>query len=48
MTAAAPESVLDVGCGEGVVTERMAADRRTVGVDLGTEELQAEWRRRGG
>jgi 2-polyprenyl-3-methyl-5-hydroxy-6-metoxy-1,4-benzoquinol methylase len=46
--AAAPESVLDVGCGEGVVTERIAASTGadTVGVDLGTDELQAEWRRR--
>lgn len=48
--AAAPDSVLDVGCGEGVVTERIAASTgaRTVGVDLGTDELQAEWRRREG
>ena len=50
MRATAPESVLDVGCGEGVVTERIAASTGadTVGVDLGTGELQAEWRRREG
>jgi ubiquinone/menaquinone biosynthesis C-methylase UbiE len=48
--SAAPESVLDVGCGEGVVTERIAASTgaRTVGVDLGTDDLQDEWRRREG
>ena len=48
MLAAAPESVLDVGCGEGVVTERIAdsTGADTVGVDLGTDELQDEWRRR--
>jgi 2-polyprenyl-3-methyl-5-hydroxy-6-metoxy-1,4-benzoquinol methylase len=47
---AAPTSVLDVGCGEGVVTERIATSTgaETVGVDLGTDELQAEWRRREG
>jgi 2-polyprenyl-3-methyl-5-hydroxy-6-metoxy-1,4-benzoquinol methylase len=48
--AAAPATVLDVGCGEGVVTERIAASTgaTTVGVDLGTDDLRAEWRRREG
>lgn len=47
--AAAPGSVLDVGCGEGVLTEQMA-DRlnggRIVGVDLDDPKLQAEWQAR--
>jgi glycosyltransferase involved in cell wall biosynthesis len=48
--AAAPGSILDVGCGEGIVTERLAAvsGSATVGVDLGTEALQKEWQRREG
>jgi 2-polyprenyl-3-methyl-5-hydroxy-6-metoxy-1,4-benzoquinol methylase len=43
-----PASLLDVGCGEGVVTQRMAAvsGAATVGVDLGSDELLAEWARR--
>jgi 2-polyprenyl-3-methyl-5-hydroxy-6-metoxy-1,4-benzoquinol methylase len=43
---AAPRSVLDVGCGEGVLTERWATalgDRRVVGIDLDDPKLQAEW-----
>lgn len=47
--AAAPSSVLDVGCGEGVLTEQMA-DRlnggRIVGVDLDDPKLRAEWESR--
>jgi 2-polyprenyl-3-methyl-5-hydroxy-6-metoxy-1,4-benzoquinol methylase len=47
--AAAPASVLDVGCGEGVLTEQWA-DRlgsgRIVGVDLDDPKLRAEWARR--
>jgi ubiquinone/menaquinone biosynthesis C-methylase UbiE len=43
---AAPESVLDVGCGEGVLTEQWA-DRivpgRIVGIDLEDPKLAAEW-----
>jgi len=43
---AAPESVLDVGCGEGVLTsewaERLGAGR-VVGVDLDDPVLRAEW-----
>ncbi len=47
--AAAPGSVLDVGCGEGVLTERWAQRLRTgrvVGVDLEDAELAAHWRAR--
>jgi 2-polyprenyl-3-methyl-5-hydroxy-6-metoxy-1,4-benzoquinol methylase len=46
---AAPESVLDVGCGEGVLTVEWA-DRlsggRVVGIDLDDPKLGAEWERR--
>jgi 2-polyprenyl-3-methyl-5-hydroxy-6-metoxy-1,4-benzoquinol methylase len=49
---AAPGSVLDVGCGEGVLTERWAqrvGTGRVVGIDLENPELRAQWaeRRRG-
>jgi ubiquinone/menaquinone biosynthesis C-methylase UbiE len=42
---AAPQSVLDVGCGEGVLTERWASlvSGRVVGIDLEDPALQAEW-----
>jgi len=43
---AAPESVLDVGCGEGVLTHQWATqlgDKRIVGIDLDDEKLKAEW-----
>ena len=43
---AAPESVLDVGCGEGVLTEQWAealGDGRVVGTDLDDPKLRAEW-----
>ena len=47
---AAPRSVLDVGCGEGVVTHRWAqalGDRgRVVGIDLEDPAIQGEWARR--
>ena len=44
-----PGSILDVGCGEGVLTEEWAGrlgDRRIVGIDLDDEKLRAEWDRR--
>ena len=47
--AAAPRSVLDVGCGEGVLTERWAqalAPRPVTGIDLPDPKLQAEWQSR--
>ena len=46
---ASPQSVLDVGCGEGVLTERFAerlGDGRVVGIDLDDPKLRAEWERR--
>lgn len=48
-TQAAPESVLDVGCGEGVLTHQWAqqlGERRIVGIDLDDEKLKAEWQTR--
>jgi SAM-dependent methyltransferase len=47
---AAPSSVLDVGCGEGILTEQWAqrlGDQRIVGLDLDDPKLGAEWARRG-
>ena len=44
-----PESLLDVGCGEGVLTQRWArelAPRRVVGIDLDDPLLAAEWAKR--
>jgi 2-polyprenyl-3-methyl-5-hydroxy-6-metoxy-1,4-benzoquinol methylase len=46
---AAPASVLDVGCGEGVLTHQWAqqlGERRIVGIDLDDEKLKAEWQTR--
>ena len=43
------QSLLDVGCGEGVLTQRWAnqlAPRRVVGIDLDDPLLAAEWERR--
>jgi SAM-dependent methyltransferase len=46
---AAPESILDVGCGEGVLTLQWAErldDKRIVGIDLDDPKLLDEWERR--
>lgn len=48
-SAAAPRSILDVGCGEGVLTAQWAervGDGRIVGIDLDDPKLRAEWERR--
>ena len=48
-TQAAPASVLDVGCGEGVLTHQWAeqlGERRIVGIDLDDAKLKAEWQTR--
>src|SRR3982751_6585252 len=44
-----PQSVLDVGCGEGVLTQQWAqrlTGRRVVGIDLDDPAIQAEWAKR--
>jgi 2-polyprenyl-3-methyl-5-hydroxy-6-metoxy-1,4-benzoquinol methylase len=44
-----PASVLDIGCGEGVLVHRWAqqrSDARIVGIDLEEESIQAGWRQR--
>jgi SAM-dependent methyltransferase len=41
-----PQSILDVGCGEGVLTERWAerlGERPVLGIDLPDPKLQAQW-----
>jgi SAM-dependent methyltransferase len=46
---ASPESILDVGCGEGVLTEQWAdklGNGRIVGIDLEDPKLKAEWDKR--
>jgi 2-polyprenyl-3-methyl-5-hydroxy-6-metoxy-1,4-benzoquinol methylase len=45
---AAPQSLLDVGCGEGVLTHEWAQriDGRVVGIDLDDPHLHAEWEKR--
>jgi SAM-dependent methyltransferase len=46
---ARPESILDIGCGEGVLTCRWAErldDKRVVGIDLDDPKLRAEWDKR--
>ena len=48
--SAKPESLLDIGCGEGVLTQRWArqlAPARVVGIDLDDPTLAVEWARRG-
>ncbi len=45
-TRSAPSSILDVGCGEGVLTARWAErldEKRVVGLDLEDPKLRAEW-----
>ncbi len=45
----APASLLDVGCGEGVLVHRWAermGERRVVGIDLEEESIQAGWAER--
>jgi 2-polyprenyl-3-methyl-5-hydroxy-6-metoxy-1,4-benzoquinol methylase len=47
LQAAAPGSLLDVGCGEGVLVQRWArrmAGGRVVGIDLEEDSIQAGWR----
>ena len=45
-----PQSLLDVGCGEGVLTrqwaQRLGEQRRVVGIDLDDPALHAEWAKR--
>ena len=46
---ASPQSLLDVGCGEGVLTHKWAqrlAPRRVIGIDLEDHAIQAEWTQR--
>jgi 2-polyprenyl-3-methyl-5-hydroxy-6-metoxy-1,4-benzoquinol methylase len=47
---AEPRSLLDVGCGEGVLVhrwaERLGAQTRVVGIDLEEESIQAGWAER--
>ena len=48
-TKAAPQSLLDVGCGEAVLTHKWAAriaPGRVVGIDLEDPTIQAEWEQR--
>jgi 2-polyprenyl-3-methyl-5-hydroxy-6-metoxy-1,4-benzoquinol methylase len=47
---AAPDSLLDVGCGEGVLVQRWAEqlpDKRVVGIDLEEKSIQAGWEAHG-
>jgi 2-polyprenyl-3-methyl-5-hydroxy-6-metoxy-1,4-benzoquinol methylase len=49
-TRADPQSLLDVGCGEAVLThqwaQRLGDSRRVVGIDLDDPALHAEWAKR--
>jgi len=48
-TRADPRSLLDVGCGEGVLTHDWAerlGERRVVGIDLQDDKLASEWEQR--
>jgi 2-polyprenyl-3-methyl-5-hydroxy-6-metoxy-1,4-benzoquinol methylase len=49
LTRAEPRSLLDVGCGEGVLVHQWAqrlGERRVVGIDLQEESIQAGWAQR--
>jgi 2-polyprenyl-3-methyl-5-hydroxy-6-metoxy-1,4-benzoquinol methylase len=49
MASAEPRSLLDVGCGEGVLVHRWALrmpEARVVGIDLEEESIQAGWSQR--
>jgi 2-polyprenyl-3-methyl-5-hydroxy-6-metoxy-1,4-benzoquinol methylase len=47
LAQAAPRTVLDVGCGEGVLTHKWSARvERIVGIDLEDPAIQAEWAKR--
>ncbi len=49
LARANPESLLDVGCGEGVLVHKWAQrlqGRRIVGIDLEEESIQAGWSQR--
>ncbi len=46
---ASPQSLLDIGCGEGVLIHQWAkqlGDKRVVGIDLEDPKIQAEWEKR--
>ena len=47
-TKAAPRTLLDVGCGEGVLTHDWAqrVDGRVVGIDLDDPQLHEHWKDR--
>jgi 2-polyprenyl-3-methyl-5-hydroxy-6-metoxy-1,4-benzoquinol methylase len=49
LARANPRSIVDVGCGEGVLTEQWAqrfSDARLVGIDLEDPKLRTEWEQR--
>ncbi len=49
LAIAAPHSILDVGCGEGVLTHEWAKrhpEARVVGIDLEDAAIQSEWETR--
>jgi 2-polyprenyl-3-methyl-5-hydroxy-6-metoxy-1,4-benzoquinol methylase len=51
MTLAGPRTLLDVGCGEGVLTAQWAerfCEGKVLGIDLEDPKLEAEWEKRRG